>query len=194
MTDMDLILASGSPYRAALLKRLGLPFRALSPDIDESQHPDEAPGQLALRLAEAKADAVAARFPEACVIGSDQTADLGGRALGKPGSVERAAEQLRLCAGQRIAFHTSVSVVRVSDGFRASWSDRTEVLLRPLDGEEIERYLAREPAVDCAGSFKVESLGISLFDAVQSEDPTALIGLPLIGLCRLLRQAGIAVP
>jgi septum formation protein len=194
MSRPDLVLASGSHYRADLLRRLGLEFLSHTPHIDESQLPGEAPADMVARLAQAKAAAVSARFPDALVIGSDQAADLGGRALGKPGSAERAIEQLKLCAGQSVVFHTAVCLRRGSDRFQASFRDRTEVLLRTLTEAEIARYVEREPALDCAGSFKAESLGISLFEAIHSEDPTALIGLPLIGLCRLLRQAGVGVP
>lgn len=194
MNPPEIILASGSRYRAELLRRLGLTFCQVSPDIEESQHPGETPRALAQRLAAAKAAAVAERNLHALVIGSDQTADLGGRALGKPGSAGRAAEQLRLCAGQRLAFHTAVCVICSASGYHAEICDRTEVAMRTLADTEIERYVSREPALDCAGSFMVEGLGISLFDSVESNDPTALIGLPLIGLSRLLRDAGLAVP
>jgi septum formation protein len=190
----ELILASGSRYRADLLRRFGIPFRSIAPDVDESQHPGEPPRALAVRLAAAKAAAVASRFPRALVIGADQTADLGGRALGKPGNPERAREQLLLSSGHQVAFHTAVCVLRLDPSFEASHCDSTLARLRTLEAAEVTRYIDREPALDCAGSFKVEGLGITLFDAVESHDPTALVGLPLIGLARLLRQAGLQLP
>lgn len=187
-----LILASTSVYRRELLGRLQLDFSTARPEVDEQAQPGEIPSALASRLAAEKAAAVAARFLDAWVIGSDQVADLDGQALGKPGTLDQARAQLTAMSGCVVRFHTAVSVVGPERSLHAR--DLTEVQLRPLTPAEIERYLAAEPALDCAGSFKCEGLGISLFDAIRSEDPTALVGLPLIALARLLRQAGFEVP
>lgn len=187
-----LLLASTSPYRRELLQRLRLPFECLSPGVEETPLPGEAPAALALRLAMAKADAVHARQPDAWVIGSDQVADLDGRVLGKPGDFETASAQLRAMSGREVAFHTALCVA--GPGFREHAVDTTRVRLRELDDDEIARYLRAEPALDCAGSFKAEGLGIALFDAIDSRDPTALVGLPLIATARLLRKAGFSVP
>ncbi|CCF70557.1 7-methyl-GTP pyrophosphatase [Xanthomonas citri pv. punicae] len=180
-----LILASTSVYRRALLGRLQLDFDTVRPGVDEQARPAESPSALA-------AATVAARFPDAWVIGSDQVADLDGQALGKPGTRERARMQLTAMSGQTVRFHTAVSLVGPERQLHAL--DLTEVQLRALTVVEIERYLDAEPALDCAGSFKCEGLGISLFDAIRSEDPTALVGLPMIALARLLRQAGFQIP
>lgn len=187
-----LILASTSVYRRELLGRLQLDFTTARPEVDEQALPGEAPSALASRLAAEKAAAVAAHAPDAWVIGSDQVADLDGRALGKPGTLDQARAQLGAMSGRVVRFHTAVSLIGPDHHLHAL--DVTEVQLRPLTPVEIERYLAAEPALDCAGSFKCEGLGISLFDAIRSEDPTALVGLPLIALARLLRQAGFAIP
>lgn len=187
-----LLLASTSRYRRELLGRLRLPFECLSPDVDESPLPGEAPAALASRLAAAKAKAIHAREPDAWVIGSDQVADLDGRVLGKPGNLETASAQLRAMSGHEVAFHTALCIL--GPGFRESAVDTTRVRLRELGDDEIARYLQAEPAFDCAGSFKAEGLGIALFDAIDSRDPTALVGLPLIATARLLRKAGFAVP
>ncbi|ASK99988.1 Maf family protein [Xanthomonas citri] len=187
-----LILASTSVYRRALLGRLQLDFDTVRPEVDEQAQPGESPSALASRLAVEKAAAVAARFPAAWVIGSDQVADLDGQALGKPGTRERARMQLTAMSGQTVRFHTAVSLVGPERQLHAL--DLTEVQLRALTVVEIERYLDAEPALDCAGSFKCEGLGISLFDAIRSEDPTALVGLPMIALARLLRQAEFQIP
>lgn len=190
----ELILASSSPHRRALLERLGLPFRALAPAIEEVADPSEDPAATALRLAEEKARVIAERHPCALVIGSDQIAELGGRRLGKPGTRERAAAQLAAMSGQRVRFLTGLCVLRLEPRFHATALDHTEVRMRRLEAAEIERYLDREAVLDCAGSFRSEGLGICLFEEVRSLDPTALIGLPLIALCRLLREAGIPLP
>ncbi|AOY63988.1 Maf family nucleotide pyrophosphatase [Xanthomonas citri pv. glycines] len=187
-----LILASTSVYRRALLGRLQLDFDTVRPEVDEQARPGESPSALASCLAVEKAATVAARFPDAWVIGSDQVADLDGQALGKPGTHERARMQLTAMSGQTVRFHTAVSLVGPERQLHAL--DLTEVQLRALTVVEIERYLDAEPALDCAGSFKCEGLGISLFDAIRSEDPTALVGLPMIALARLLRQAGFQIP
>ena len=187
-----LLLASTSPYRRELLSRLRLPFACVSPRVDEMPSPGESPVELASRLAGEKAAEVHAREPDAFVIGSDQVADLDGRVLGKPGDFESAVAQLRAMSGREVAFHTALCIV--GPGFRESAIDTTRVRLRDLGDDDIARYLQAEPAFDCAGSFKAEGLGIALFDAIDSRDPTGLIGLPLIATARLLRKAGFAVP
>jgi septum formation protein len=186
-----LILASTSRYRHELLSRLRLPFEVIAPEVDERALPDETPQALALRLALAKARAIAARQPDAVVIGSDQIADLGGDALGKPGSHERAVQQLQRLRGRHVRFHTAVAVVRADPGFEQAALVTVDVTFRDLDDAEIEHYLRTEQPYDCAGSAKCETLGIALLDAIESDDPTALVGLPLIRTCALLRQAGI---
>ncbi len=192
MKDILLILASGSRYRAELLGRLGIAFRPWSPDVDETPLPGEACAQTARRLARAKAEAAAARFPGAWIIGSDQVADLEGRALGKPGSREAARGQLRALRGRTATFHTALCLL--ADGVAREALVPTEVAFRPLADDEIERYLDREPAFDCAGSAKSEGLGIALLERLSGDDPTALVGLPLVALARMLREAGASVP
>ena len=189
-----LVLGSTSVYRRELLQRLRLPFTVMAPEVDETPQPHEAPDALALRLALAKAHAVAAQQPEAVVIGSDQVADLAGHALGKPGTHERATEQLRLMSGHSVVFQTAVAVGCHATGFAQALLAAVEVRFRPLSDAEIERYLRAEQPYDCAGSAKSEGLGISLLDAIHSDDPTALIGLPLIRTCHLLRAAGLVLP
>jgi len=185
------ILASTSRYRRELLTRLQLPFEVHAPDVDETPLPGEAPGALAQRLALEKARAVAARFPEAVVIGSDQVADLGGEPLGKPGDHERAVVQLRRMRGQTLVFQTAVAVVCQATGFVERDLASVRVVFRDLSDDAIEHYLRAEQPYDCAGSAKSEGLGIALLDAIDSDDPTALIGLPLIRTCRMLRAAGV---
>jgi septum formation protein len=191
-----LVLASGSRYRRELLSRLGLPFEVIAPEVDEASRPGEPPARLAARLARSKALAVAARSPGSLVIGSDQVADRDGALLGKPGHHAAAVEQLLASAGRTVAFHTALCLVdaRAADMSIAQASDITRVVFRPLDRAEIERYVDHEQPFDCAGSFKAEGLGISLFEQIASEDPSALVGLPLIALCHLLRNAGLALP
>lgn len=189
-----LVLGSTSPYRRELLARLGPPFGTAAPQVDETPLPGEAPRQLALRLALAKAREVAAREPGAVVIGSDQVADLDGQPLGKPGSHERATAQLRRMRGHAVTFHTAVAVVCRETGFEQVELAEVHVRFRNLSDAEIERYLRAEQPYDCAGSAKSEGLGISLLEAIDSDDPTALIGLPLIRTCRLLRAAGLTLP
>ena len=189
---MPLILASTSRYRRELLERLGLPFHVARPDVDESALAGERPDMLARRLARAKAQVLAARHPEAWIIGSDQVATLGGLALGKPGTRERAIGQLRAMSGIAVEFHTAVCVMRGETCLEAI--DMTRVTFRTLQDDEIGRYVDAEQPLDCAGSFKCEGLGISLFEAIESRDPTALVGLPLIALSGMLRQAGFALP
>ncbi len=189
-----LVLGSTSPYRRELLQRLRLPFSVLAPDIDETPRPGEAPRDLAMRLARSKAHAVAAQQPGAVVIGSDQVADLAGQPLGKPGTHERAAAQLRQMSGHSVVFQTAVAVVCLATGFEQVDLAAVTVRFRALSDAEIERYLRAEQPYDCAGSAKSEGLGISLLDAIDSDDPTALVGLPLIRTCRMLRAAGLVLP
>ena len=186
-----LILGSTSVYRRDLLSRLGIPFTAESPFVDEAPFPGEHPAVLATRLAMAKARAVAERFPDCVVIGSDQVADLDGIALGKPGTHARAVQQLQLMRGKDIIFQTAVAVVCLRSGFAQHSLAPVKVSFRDLSDEEIENYLVIEKPYDCAGSAKSEGLGIVLLDAIESDDPTALVGLPLIRTSRMLRSAGI---
>ena len=189
-----LVLGSTSRYRRELLERLNLPFDVAAPLVDETPEPGEAPRALALRLALAKARAVAQQHPEAVVIGSDQVADLAGTPLGKPGEHERAVQQLRQMRGQTVIFQTAVAVVCLATGFEQLDLAPVEVKFRDLSDAEIERYLRTEQPYDCAGSAESEGLGIALLDAIHSDDPTALIGLPLIRTCRMLRAAGLVLP
>ena len=189
-----LVLGSTSRYRRELLQRLGLPFTVAAPDVDETPLQGEAPRALALRLALAKAHAVAAQHHDAVVIGSDQVADLHGQPLGKPGTHERASAQLQRMSGETVIFQTAVAVVCAATGFEQVDLAPVEVRFRTLTGDEIERYLHAEQPYDCAGSAKSEGLGISLLDAILSDDPTALVGLPLIRTCRMLRAAGLTLP
>lgn len=190
---MRLILASTSAYRRELLGRLRLPFEVMRPEVDETPHADEAPRALALRLARVKAQAVAADAGDAWVIGSDQVAELDGRPLGKAGTSDAAARQLAAMSGRKVTFHTALCLVHAAEPPHLEL-DTTTVRFRALADDEIRRYVAAEQPLDCAGSFKCEGLGITLFDAIDSADPTALIGLPLIATARLLRAAGFALP
>ena len=192
--NRPLVLGSSSRYRRELLERLHLPFTVAAPESDESPLPGEAPHALALRLALAKAHAVAALHPQAIVIGSDQVADLAGEPLGKPGNHERATAQLRRMSGRTVVFQTAVAGGCSDSGFSEVDIAPVEVRFRPLDDATIERYLRAEQPYDCAGSAKSEGLGIALLDAIVSDDPTALIGLPLIRTCRMLRAAGLVLP
>ena len=187
----QLILASTSRYRRELLERLRLPFLMIAPQVDETPGDGEAPAALAQRLAQAKAAAVSAAHPHAVVIGSDQVADLDGVAIGKPGTHERATQQLRAMSGRAIVFQTAVTVSCRSRGFEATSLVPVTVRFRSLSATEIEHYLRAEQPYDCAGSAKVETLGIALIEALHADDPTALVGLPLIQTCALLRRAGI---
>lgn len=186
-----LILGSTSRYRRELLQRLRVPFDVVSPDVDETPLAGEAPQALAVRLALAKAKAVAVLHPNAVVIGSDQVADLNGEPLGKPGNHARAVLQLQRMRGQTVVFQTAVSVVCVASNFEQTELAQIKVRFRDLSDIEIEAYLRAEEPYDCAGSAKSEGLGIALLDAIDSDDPTALIGLPMIRTARLLRAAGI---
>ena len=187
-----LVLASSSRYRRELLGRLGLPFEAASPAIDETPRPAEHGAALATRLALAKAAALVPSYPTALLIGSDQTVSCAGRVLGKPGTHAAARAQLAAAAGQEVHFDTAVCVLEAASGRSRSAVVRTTVEFRPLTRDEIECYLAREPAYDCAGAFKVETLGIALCRRIDGPDPTALIGLPLIALCDLLAAFGVS--
>jgi septum formation protein len=187
----QLILGSTSRYRRELLARLNTPFTVVGPDVDETPAEHEAPRALALRLALAKARAVAALHPEAVVIGSDQVADLNGMPLGKPGNHERAVLQLQRMRGQTVVFQTAVAVVCAATQFEEVDLAAVKVKFRDLSDAEIETYLRTEQPYDCAGSAKSEGLGIALLESIDNDDPTALVGLPLIRTCRMLRAAGI---
>lgn len=187
-----LILASTSRYRAELLRRLGLPFEVLAPGVDETALPGETPANLAQRLARSKAQAVAALMPGRWVLGSDQVPAFEGAVLEKPGDRATGTRQLRACSGKSVVFYTAAALVCGARAFAAL--DTTIVRFRELLPAEVDRYLDAEPAWDCAGTFKVEGLGISLFEAVETRDPTALVGLPLIAVRRLLAEAGYSLP
>jgi len=189
-----LILASSSPYRKLLLERLGIPFAVLSPAVDETPLPGEKPARLVERLAESKAAAIAKRSPLAVVIGSDQVAVHAGQMVGKPGSTDRARLQLASFSGRQVDFLTAVSVQCLELDLRYAACVVTEVIFRELEALEIERYVALDNPVDCAGSFKSEAAGTALLRAMRSTDPTAIVGLPLISVAQALRQAGYAVP
>ena len=189
-----LILGSTSRYRRELLQRLHLPFQVEAPQVDETPQLGETPLNLARRLALAKARDVAARHPEAVVIGSDQVADLAGEPLGKPGTHERAVAQLHRMSGQCVVFQTAVAVVCQASGFVGQALAPVRVQFRTLDDDEIERYLRLEQPYDCAGSAKSEGLGIALLARIDNDDPTALVGLPLIRTAQLLRDAGLRLP
>jgi septum formation protein len=190
-TPRPLVLGSTSRYRRELLARLGVPFEVAAPAVDETPQPGELPLALATRLALAKAQAVAALWPHAVVIGSDQVADLHGEPLGKPGTHARATEQLRRMRGQVVIFQTALAVVCVETGFVQQDVAQVKVLFRDLTDDEIENYLQAEQPYDCAGSAKSEGLGIALLERIDNDDPTALIGLPLIRTARMIRAAGI---
>jgi septum formation protein len=187
----SVVLGSTSRYRRELLERLRIPFDVTAPEVDETPQAGEPPKALALRLALAKAQAVAALHPEAVVIGSDQVADLGGQPLGKPGDHARAVAQLRQMRGQTVIFQTALAVVCLASGFEQVDLAEVRVVFRDLSDAEIEAYLHAEQPYDCAGSAKSEGLGIALLESIDNDDPTALIGLPLIRTARLLRQAGV---
>lgn len=186
-----LILGSTSVYRKELLGRLRIPFDTVSPEVDEAPLSNESPRDLAQRLALAKANAVARRHPTAVVIGSDQVADLNGEPLGKPGTHARAVAQLHRMRGQTVVFQTAVAVVCLETGFSQTALAPVRVVFRDLSDAEIENYLQAEQPYDCAGSAKSEGLGIALLDCIDSDDPTALVGLPLIRTARMLRAAGL---
>jgi len=192
-TSRPLVLGSTSRYRRELLQRLQIPFDVAAPDVDETPLPGETPLALAERLALAKAHAVARAFPQAVVIGSDQVADLNGLSLGKPGNHERAVIQLRQMRGQTVVFQTAVAVVCLESGFEQSRLASVQVTFRDLTDDAIENYLRIEQPYDCAGSAKSEGLGIALLESIVSDDPTALIGLPLIRTCQMIQAAGVAL-
>ncbi|MGB0135181.1 Maf family protein [Dokdonella sp.] len=191
-----IVLASGSRYRAELLQRVLGDFICSTTAVDEAPDSGECPHDTAARLARLKASSAAAQFSDSLVIGSDQVADLDGLALGKPGTMERARTQLAMCSGKTVVFHTAVCIADNRNGAKYFHEglDTTRVVFRNLGEAEIRRYLDRETPLDCAGSFKMERLGVSLFERVESEDPTAIVGLPLIILCRLLRRCGLVIP
>ena len=188
-----LVLGSTSRYRHELLSRLRVPFSVTSPHVDETPHPGESPRDLALRLALAKARAVAALHPDAVVIGSDQVADLDGLPLGKPGEHSKAVAQLQRMRGRMVVFQTAVSVVCVASVFEDTQLAAVRVKFRDLSDAEIEAYLRAEEPYDCAGSAKSEGLGIALLESIDNDDPTALVGLPLIRTCQMIRAAGVRV-
>lgn len=191
--SQKLILASTSPYRRELLGRLGLPFEVANPQTDESALPGEMPEALALRLSEAKARAVAAAYPDALIIGSDQVATVDSQIYGKPGSHERAVEQLHALSGKTVNFFTGLCLFNARTGTADVRGIPTLVTFRELTDTEIDNYLRREPAYNCAGSAKSEGLGIALLRSMKGDDPNALVGLPLIALCDMLRRQGVAV-
>lgn len=188
------VLASTSPFRRELLARLQIPFETIAPQADESALPDEAPAATALRLAEAKARAVSDNYPDALIIGSDQVAANGSDRFGKPGRRENAIAQLRLMRGKEVVFHTGLCLLNSATGRAQTCCVDTHVGFRPLSDAEIEAYLDKEDALNCAGSAKSEGLGISLLAYLRGDDPNALVGLPLIALCNMLRAEGVALP
>ncbi|MEY4910499.1 MAG: hypothetical protein RL761_162 [Pseudomonadota bacterium] len=189
--NRPVILGSTSVYRRELMNRLRIPFDVQAPDVDETARKEESPLALAQRLALAKAHAVAQKSPESVVIGSDQVADLNGLALGKPGNFERATLQLRQMRGKTVVFHTAVAVICHATGFVAQDCASVNVVFRDLSDAEITAYVLAETPYDCAGSAKSEGLGIALLSSIDSDDPTALVGLPLIRTCNMLRAAGV---
>jgi septum formation protein len=193
IAERPLVLGSTSIYRRELLSRLRVPFEVAAPEVDETPLPGEKPDRLALRLALGKARSVAERVPRAVVIGSDQVADLRGEPLGKPGTHENAVAQLRRMSGRTVVFQTAVAVVCLDSGFEQQDLAAVRVRFRELSNDEIEAYLRAEQPYDCAGSARSEGLGIALLDSIESDDPTALVGLPLIRTCRMMRAAGVPV-
>lgn len=194
MTPPRIVLASTSRYRAGLLRRIISDFEQRAPDVNERERTGESPAARAERLAAAKADAVAATLPGVLVIGSDQVAALGDQILHKPGTLENAHQQLRVSSGNIVDFFTGVCVIDTRSQARHAHLDHTRVIFRELKDAEITRYITSEQPLDCAGSFKSEAAGITLFERIDTQDPTALIGLPLIALASLLRAAGIPLP
>lgn len=194
MFSKGLILASTSQYRRALLERLQVPFDCVAPDVDETRHPGEPAEEMASRLARLKAQAVASRYPKAVVIGSDQVAVRGKNLLGKPGTAAKCFEQLRRSSGQEVRFLTAVHVIDGTTGTAESHMDVTRVRFRELTTLEIQRYVERDQPFDCAGGFKAESLGIALFEQIDSSDPTGLTGLPLAWVAGALRRSGFQIP
>lgn len=193
LNDLPVILGSTSRYRKELLSRLRIPFKVCAPHVDETPLTGETPKALALRLALAKATAVAKQNPQAVVIGSDQVADLDGTPLGKPGNHANAVAQLQKMRGKTVIFQTALSVVCIANGYERTELAAVKVRFRDLTDAEIEAYLQAEEPYDCAGSAKSEGLGIALLEAIDNDDPTALVGLPLIRTCQMLREAGVKV-
>ncbi len=193
MQQTPVILASSSPFRQQLLQRLRFPFQVVSPDIDESALTEEGPVEFVQRMAEGKAEAIAKDYPEAIVIGSDQCAWLNGKILGKPGNHEKALQQLQNARGQEVVFYTGLSVQQLAKNFKQVDCIEFKVGFRNLSDEQLDHYLREEKPYNCAGSFKSEAYGISLFSHMSGDDPTALIGLPLIRLTSMLEQAGFNV-
>ncbi|MBT9612490.1 MAG: septum formation inhibitor Maf [Burkholderiales bacterium] len=191
---MQLVLASSSPYRRELLARLQIPFEVMSPDVDETTLANEAPQDTALRLAQLKARAVAEKFPDALIIGSDQVALLNGRQLGKPHTFENAKQQLLAASGQAVVFHTALCLLNSRSGNMQACVMPITVRFRKLSEDQIERYLQKEQPYNCAGSAKSEGLGIALIERFEGDDPNALVGLPLIALVGMLNKEGVAVP
>ncbi len=190
---LPLILASSSPYRREVLSRLGVEFSSVSPEIDESPKTGETPADLVTRLAESKAQAVGTSHPQALIIGSDQVATLDDHVLGKPGTHQKAVEQLTLLSGRRVAFFTGLCVLNSDTDERQVCCEPYFVEFRKLTCEEIEHYLHKEQPYNCAGAFKSEGLGICLFERMEGDDPASLIGLPLIKLVNMLRNQGLDV-
>lgn len=190
----QLVLASSSPYRRELLARLQIPFEVISPDVDETPLPNEAPQDTALRLAQLKARAVAEQFPDALIIGSDQVALLNGRQLGKPHTFENAKQQLLAASGQAVVFHTALCLLNSRSSNMQACVVPITVIFRKLSEDQIERYLQKEQPYNCAGSAKSEGLGIALIERFEGDDPNALVGLPLIALVGMLNHEGVAVP
>ena len=191
MPDRPLILASSSVYRRSLLQRLGIAFTTVSPDVNETPLPGERPEATALRLAVSKAQAVSTVNPGGLIIGSDQVADLDGAALGKPGNHDKAVRQLRALSGRRVVFHTALCLLDAASGHHQLQNVPTAIQFRQLSDAQIERYLQIEQPYDCAGSAKIESLGIALVEKIDSDDPTAIIGLPLMRLVTMLNREGV---
>jgi len=189
-----LVLASTSPYRRELLTRLQIPFETVAPDADEAPLAGETPAATAERLAEAKARAVAAQFPDSLIIGSDQVAHMGEKRFGKPGSRDKAIAQLRAMSGKSVIFHTGLCLLNTASGRVHLRGIPTDVRFRELADEEILRYLDKEDALNCAGSARSEGLGIAMLEYMRGDDPNALVGLPLIALCDMLRAEGVALP
>lgn len=194
VTMPKLVLGSTSPFRRELLARLAVPFECDKPEVDETAEPCESPEQLVTRLAESKARAVGARHPEALVIGSDQVACIEGEILGKPGGRDAAIDQLSRAAGKVVTFYTGLCLLNASDGRAQVYCEPFRVHFRPLNRDQITRYVDKEQPFNCAGSFKSEGLGISLFERLEGDDPNALIGLPLIRLISMLAREGVAIP
>jgi septum formation protein len=190
----QLVLASSSPFRQALLRRLELPFSVAVPDLDESPLAGETPVATAIRLARAKANVVATSHPQALVIGSDQVADCDGEAIGKPGNHENAVRQLQFMRGKSVIFHTALCLLNAQTGNAQAVVATNTVTFRSIADDEIERYLRREQPYNCAGSAKSEGLGIVMIASLEGKDPNALVGLPLIELVTMLKNEGVAIP